>query len=139
MLRSMTNESAIHATANYWMHTGWGQMGRPSVGAWVNYGLGSEADNLPGFVVLNAGLLPTGGVGNYKSGFLPASRLHVLRPHRPRRAEPEAVERGFARRNNWPPSPNWTAVSRSRLGKPDAVESGIKNYELAAKLQTGRA
>jgi Protein of unknown function (DUF1501) len=136
VLRSMTNESAIHATANYWMHTGWGQMGRPSAGAWVNYGLGSEAQNLPGFVVLNSGLLPIGGVDNYKSGFLPASHgptffdrtepaVPNLKPVDTNRqaAQLAAIadfDRGFA----------------LRQGKPDAVESGIKNYELAAKLQT---
>jgi hypothetical protein len=137
VLRSMTNEAAIHATANYWMHTGWGQMGRPSVGAWVHYALGSEADNLPGFVVLNAGLLPIGGIDNYKSGFLPASNgptvfertdpaVPNLTPANADRqaqqlAAIDALDRAFS----------------ERLGKPDPVETGIKNYELAAKLQVG--
>ena len=136
VVRSMTNESAIHATANYWMHTGWGQMGRPSAGAWVNYGLGCESVDLPGFVVLNGGLLPIGGVDNYKSGFLPAAHgptvfdrtdpaVPNLKPADPGRQRQQlaavaALDRGFA----------------DRLGKPDAVESGIKNYELAARLQT---
>lgn len=135
VLRSMTNESAIHATANYWMHTGWGQMGRPGVGAWANYGLGTEAENLPGFVVLNGGLLPIGGIDNFKNGFLPA------------RFGPTLFER------NDPIVPNLTALDgmrqprqlraiaqldrnfADRLGHLDAIESGIRNYELAAKLQ----
>ncbi len=137
VLRSMTNEAAVHATANYWMHTGWGQTGRPSAGAWVNYALGSEADDLPGFVVLNAGLLPIGGIDNYKSGFLPAAHGPTLfdraDPAVPNLTPADAgrqarqlaaiagFDRGFA----------------DRLGKSDPVESGIKNYELAAKLQTG--
>jgi Protein of unknown function (DUF1501) len=137
VLRSMTNEAAIHATANYWMHTGWGQMGRPSLGAWVNYALGSEAQNLPSFVVLNAGLLPTGGIDNFKSGFLPAAHgptlfdkndpaVPNLQPANPKQQGQQlsaiaAFDRDFS----------------NRLGQPDAVEAGIKNYELAAKLQTG--
>jgi hypothetical protein len=137
VLRSMTNEAAIHATANYWMHTGWGQMGRPSVGAWVNYALGSEADNLPGFVVLNAGLLPIGGIDNYKSGFLPASNGPTVFE----RTDPAVP-------NLIPANPDKQALQLAaiaafdksfseRLGKPDPVETGIKNYELAAKLQVG--
>lgn len=135
VIRSMTNESAVHANANYWMNTGWGMMGRPSVGAWVNYGLGSEADDLPGFVVLNGGLIPTGGIDNFKSGFLPAT----FGPTLFERSDPavanlvpadaacqpaqlgliDALDRGFS----------------ASLGRPDALESAIRNYELAAKLQ----
>ena len=137
VIRSMTNEAAIHATANYWMHTGWGQMGRPSTGAWVNYALGTEADDLPGFVVLNAGLLPTGGIDNFKSGFLPAAHgptvfeksdpaVPNLQP-----ADPKAQRKQLAAIADFDRS------FSDRLGKPDPVEAGIKNYELAAKLQTG--
>ncbi len=136
VIRSMTNESAIHATANYWMHTGWGQMGRPSTGAWVNYGLGSEADNLPGFVVLNSGLLPIGGVDNYKSGFLPAAHGPTFFD-RTEPAVPNLLPANAARQ-----AKQLAAIAEldrsfaERLGRPDAIESGIKNYELAAKLQT---
>ena len=45
------------------------------MGAWVNYGLGSECQNLPGFVVLNGGLIPPGGLDCFGSGFLPASSI----------------------------------------------------------------
>src|SRR5688572_31997796 len=47
--------------------------GRPSMGAWLSYGLGSENRNLPGFIVLNGGLIPPGGLDNFNSGFLPAA------------------------------------------------------------------
>lgn len=73
VLRSMTTESSVHANAQYWLHTGWGLMGRPSAGAWISYGLGTESSNLPGYVVLNGGLLPIGGIDCYRSGFLPAA------------------------------------------------------------------
>src|SRR5205085_11354984 len=78
---SMTSNFSEHTAANYFLHTGSGQQGRPSMGAWVSYGLGSECQNLPGFVVLNGGLIPPGGVDNFNSGFLPASyQGSIFRP-----------------------------------------------------------
>lgn len=63
-----------HAPAKLFMNTGSGQFGRPSMGAWVTYGIGSECDNLPGFVVLLSGPRgPRGGAVNWGSGFLPTS------------------------------------------------------------------
>jgi hypothetical protein len=72
VFRSLTSEFPEHTFANYFLHTGSGLQGRPSMGAWVNYGLGSECNNLPGFVVLNGGLVPPGGLDCFGSGFLPA-------------------------------------------------------------------
>jgi hypothetical protein len=63
-----------HAPAKLFMNTGSGQFGRPSLGAWVTYGLGSEANDLPGFVVLQSGPRgPRGGAVNWGSGFLPTT------------------------------------------------------------------
>ena len=63
-----------HAPAKLFMNTGSGQFGRPSLGSWVNYGLGSEAKDLPGFVVLQSGPRgPRGGPVNWGSGFLPTT------------------------------------------------------------------
>ena len=72
-IKSMTSKFSEHTFANYFLHTGAGMQGRPSMGAWIGYGLGSECDELPGFVVLNGGLIPPGGLDNFNSGFLPAS------------------------------------------------------------------
>jgi hypothetical protein len=73
VIRSMTSKFSEHTSANYFLHTGNGQQGRPSAGAWISYGLGSLNANLPGFVVLNSGLIPPGGLDNFGAGFLPAS------------------------------------------------------------------
>ena len=63
-----------HAPAKLFMNTGSGQFGRPSMGAWVTYGLGSVCDNLPGFVVLQSGPRgPRGGAMHWSSGALPTS------------------------------------------------------------------
>lgn len=63
-----------HAPAKLFMNTGSGQFGRPSMGAWVTYGIGSESSDLPGFVVLQSGPRgPRGGAVNWGSGFLPTT------------------------------------------------------------------
>ena len=63
-----------HAPAKLFMNTGTGLFGRPSMGAWVTYGLGSESQSLPGFVVLQSGPRgPRGGAVNWASGFLPTT------------------------------------------------------------------
>jgi len=63
-----------HAPAKLFMNTGSGLFGRPSMGAWVTYGIGSEANDLPGFVVLQSGPRgPRGGSVNWGSGFLPTT------------------------------------------------------------------
>ncbi len=63
-----------HAPAKLFMNTGSGQFGRPSLGSWVTYGIGSESRDLPGFVVLQSGPRgPRGGAVNWASGFLPTT------------------------------------------------------------------
>ncbi len=63
-----------HAPAKLFMNTGSGQFGRPSMGAWATYGIGSDSQDLPGFVVLQSGPRgPRGGAANWTSGFLPTS------------------------------------------------------------------
>ncbi|MCA8953290.1 MAG: DUF1501 domain-containing protein [Planctomycetes bacterium] len=71
VVRSMFADFSEHTNANYFLHTGHGLQGRPSMGAWVGYGLGSDNHNLPSFVVLNGGLIPPGGIDCFHSGFLP--------------------------------------------------------------------
>ena len=133
IIRSMTANFSEHTTANYFMHTGSGLQGRPSAGSWVTYGLGSESENLPGFVVLNCGLIPPGGSDNFGNGFLPATFQGSVF-----KAGPEPVA-------NIAPAPNQRAklefVNRldrqtiERLGHHDAIESAIANDELAARMQ----
>ncbi len=72
LIRSMHTDAFNHAPAQILMSTGSQQFGRPSLGSWVSYGLGSENSNLPGFVVMSSGSKgPSGGNGNWSSGFLP--------------------------------------------------------------------
>ena len=96
--RSMATESFNHAPAKLFMNTGSPQFGRPSMGAWVTYGIGSESQDLPGFVVLQSGPRgPRGGALHWGSGFLPTTYQGVpfrtggepiLEPVEPARASP---------------------------------------------------
>jgi hypothetical protein len=71
-IHSLQADSNNHAPASYQMHTGEIQAGKASLGSWLTYGLGTENQNLPGYVLLfDAG--PLGGAANYSNGFLPAA------------------------------------------------------------------
>src|SRR5688572_4362415 len=72
VVRSMVANFTEHANANLFLHTGFNQQGKPSLGAWATYGLGSECRNLPGYIVLGGGHMPGGGPDNFHAGFLPA-------------------------------------------------------------------
>ncbi|MBI3208213.1 MAG: DUF1501 domain-containing protein [Candidatus Solibacter usitatus] len=72
LVRSMFTEAFNHHPGQLLLMTGTTQVGRPSMGAWVTYGLGSESKNLPAFVVLSAGAGTSGGASNFMSGFLPS-------------------------------------------------------------------
>jgi hypothetical protein len=138
VVRSMTSNFSEHTNANYFLHTGSGQQGRPSMGAWFTYGLGSECQDLPGFVVLNGGLIPPGGLDNFNSGFLPASyQGSIFKPTKqpvanitPPEAKSELQRSKLALMNRL------DAAGMQHLGKQDALESAIANYELAFKMQT---
>jgi Protein of unknown function (DUF1501) len=72
IIKSMVTDAFNHAPGQILMSTGSQQFGRPSLGAWVTYGLGSESQDLPGFVVFSSGTKgPSGGNSNWGSGFLP--------------------------------------------------------------------
>jgi hypothetical protein len=74
IVRSLVTDAFNHAPGQILMNTGTQQFGRPSMGSWVTYGLGSEARDLPGFVVLQSGKKgPSGGNSNWGSGFLPTA------------------------------------------------------------------
>jgi len=74
LVKTCRTDMPNHAPAKLFMNTGTGLFGRPSMGSWVTYGLGSESKNLPGFVVLQSGPRgPRGGGVNWASGFLPTT------------------------------------------------------------------
>jgi len=78
MVRSMHTDAFNHHPGQLLMNTGTPTFGRPSMGAWLNYGLGSESNDLPGYVVLTAGRGTSGGASLWSSGFLPTTYQGVL-------------------------------------------------------------
>ncbi|MFQ5734562.1 MAG: DUF1501 domain-containing protein [Planctomycetaceae bacterium] len=137
VIRSMTSKFSEHTNANYFLHTGHGQQGRPSWGAWVGYGLGSECKDLPAFVVLNGGLIPPGGLDNFNTGFLPATfQGSIFAASDPPVANVKRTERTTRLQQN--KLDLMRKLDRSglqRIGKVDQLESAIANYELAARMQ----
>lgn len=138
VIRSMQAELPIHSTGVLFLHTGSNNAGRPSIGSWVNYGLGSENRNLPGFVVLSFGVVPCGGLENYSNGFLPASHQATLF-----QADGTPID-------NIQPADKDARIQQTKLallraqdsafsqtlGGDDAVESAIRNYEMAYRMQS---
>ncbi len=138
VIRSMTSEFPEHTSANYFLHTGTAIQGRPSIGAWLGYGLGSECRDLPGFVVINGGLIPVGGLDNFTSGFLPASyQGSIFTADNPPVANIVRQEPSDGlQRNKLALLKQLDEQVADRLGRVDAVESAITNYELAYRMQS---
>lgn len=137
VIKSLTSNFPEHTSANYFLHSGVGLQGRPSIGSWVTYGLGSLNSDLPGYVVLNGGQIPSGGLDNFGSGFLPATFQASLLQAKgvplanvlPHESSPrlQAAKRGFVQKLN--------QHSLEASGDLDALEAAIANYELAARMQ----
>ena len=137
IIRSMVADHSEHTAANYFMHTGSGFQGRPSMGAWITYGLGSHCRNLPGFIVLDSGLIPPGGLDVFGNGFLPAAYQgtlfrrgeHPIADLEPREASPGIQREKLAllRRLN--------QGVLDRFGAVSELEASISNYELAFRMQ----
>ena len=108
------------------------------MGAWVTYGLGSECHDLPGFVVLNGGLIPPGGLECFGSGFLPATyqgsifKAGAMPVADVQRTEPTEA----AQRRKLDLMRRLDDSLLERTGANDAIESAIANYELAFRMQS---
>lgn len=140
-IHSMQNKSALHGPAMFMMNSGFVRPGFPSMGSWVTYGLGSENENLPAFVVLpDTRGLPPGGVLNWNAGFLPAVHQGTVLDTTaskppianlfPKRGREEALEKdglAFLKTLN-------QQHASTRMGD-SMLEARIASYELAARLQ----
>ncbi len=138
VIRSMVAEFSEHTNANYFLHTGLGLSGRPSIGSWVNYGLGSANRNLPGFIVINGGLIPPGGLDNFSNGFLPATfQGSIFRPDTPPVSNITTTEISPAlQENKLKLMKKLDSGVLNRIGRIGAIESSIANYELAFRMQS---
>ncbi len=138
IVRSMVSKFPEHTSANYFLHTGSGLQGRPSMGAWLSYGLGSLNRNLPGFIVLNGGLIPPGGLDNFNSGYLPAAHQgSIFRSADPPLANIRRLEASdFEQRRKLDLLRRLDEGVALRSGQDDAIESAIANYETAYRMQS---
>jgi hypothetical protein len=140
LVRSMTTDSVDHEAALRCIHTGKVLAGRPSWGAWVLYGLGTERQDLPAYVVLSdPGGLPVDGIRNWSSGFLPAiyqgtqirsTGTPVFNLNTPA-AQPEG-----ARRRQLELLRNLNEAHFRLHPDSSELEARIANYEMAARMQT---
>ncbi len=137
VVRSMTSNFSEHNAANYFLHSGTGMAGRPSMGAWSTYGLGSACRDLPGYVVLDGGLIPSGGVDCFGAGFLPAvHQASLLRNQQPSLANILPLEAKARLQDNKRAAVRaLDAFAVAGLGTHDALEGAIANYELAYRMQ----
>jgi len=137
VIRSMVSRFSEHNAANYFLHSGSGMAGRPSMGAWTTYGLGTENGDLPGYVVLDGGLIPSGGVDCFGPGFLPAShQASLLRNDLPALANIQPLETAPGlQRDKLTSVRALDAAALTRLGSHDALEAAIANAELAYRMQ----
>lgn len=137
IIRSMVSEHPEHTNANFFLHTGFGMQGRPSMGAWATYGLGTECRDLPGFIVLNSGMIPPGGVDCFTNGFLPATFQGSLfrEGSSPvadlQRTEPSAE----AQQAKLTLMHRLDQAGQAHIGTDDRLEAAIGNYELAFRMQ----
>jgi len=138
-LKGMTTDVFNHGPAKLFINTGFQAPGRPAFGAWATYGLGSESDSLPGFVVLQSGPRgPRAGAALWSSGFLPTSFQGV-----PFRGKGDAIlhlrsPAGTTRASERDFYDTVAAMNRSRLdatGDPEIL-TRLNAYEIAYRMQT---
>jgi len=139
IVRSMQTNVFNHAPAKIFLNTGSPQAGRPSMGAWVTYGIGSESKDLPGFVVLQSGPRgPRGGAAIWSSGFLPTLYQGV-----PFRSGGEPIldltsPKGVTpqrQRDTLDAIRDLNAARLADVGDPE-IATRIASYEMAFRMQT---
>ncbi|MDB5337994.1 MAG: hypothetical protein JWN70_3613 [Planctomycetaceae bacterium] len=139
VIKSMYTEQFNHAPAELLLYTGSPRSGRPSLGSWVTYGLGSENENLPGFVVLiSSGVQPNGGKNSYGSGFLPSVYQGVQCRSKGDPVlyvtDPPGMDRAM-RRESLDALRDLNELQSQELGNPETL-TRIAQYELAYRMQT---
>ena len=137
-VRSMHTEAFNHHPGQLLMNTGSTMFGRPSMGSWMNYGLGSEAKNLPGYVVLSAGRGTSGGTSNWGSGFLPTTYAGTLFRSQGdpvlNLSNPPGLS-GLMQQQTIEAVRDLNGVRHATIGDPE-IHSRIAAYELAYRMQS---
>ncbi|MFM9032322.1 MAG: DUF1501 domain-containing protein, partial [Opitutaceae bacterium] len=141
VIRSMWTDIPAHEVATVFMNTGSLRLAKPSMGSWLVYGLGTENQNLPGFIALRSGNLPLGGAMNYQSAFLPGvfqgTSIDTRAPSVPQMiqnirnsylsAKEQRRQLDFVHRLN--------EVHAENLQRDAALETRLESYEIAFRMQ----
>jgi hypothetical protein len=138
VINSMHTTQFNHAPAELFVHTGFQQPGRPSFGAWTTYGLGSENQDLPGYVVLiSSGTQPNGGKNSYSAGFIPSVYQGVQCRSKGDPvlyvSDPPGMTRGL-RRTSLDALRDLNQQAADKFAHPETL-TRIAQYELAYRMQ----
>lgn len=138
IVKSLVTDAFNHAPAQVMMSTGTQQFGRPSMGAWTLYGLGSESRDLPGFVVFSSGQKgPSGGNSNWGSGFLPSMyqgvQFRTSGDPVLYLSNPSGVDRRL-QRDSLDALGRLNGMRLQEVGDPE-IETRISSFEMAYRMQ----
>ncbi len=138
LIKSVTTDQFNHAPAQLFFNTGFAQPGRPSMGSWATYGLGSASQELPAFVVMSTGAGISGGAANWSSGFLPSvySGVRFRNTGDPilNVTSPEGVDPGM-QRDTLDFIRKMNEKQLGHVGDPE-IATRIASYEMAYRLQS---
>jgi len=138
LIKSMKTDQFNHAPAQIFLNTGFSQPGRPSLGSWVIYGLGSETQDLPAFVVMSTGSGISGGSANWSSGFLPSVYSGVRFRNRGDPILDITSPKGIDWKLQRDSLDLIEELNRAQLGivgDPE-IETRVASYEMAYRLQS---
>ena len=138
LIKSMKTDQFNHAPAQIFLNTGFSQPGRPCLGSWTIYGLGSESQNLPAFVVMSTGAGISGGSANWSSGFLPSTYSGVRFRNQGdpilNVTSPKGIDSEL-QRDSLDLIEEMNRAQLGVVGDPE-IETRIASYEMAFRLQT---
>jgi hypothetical protein len=141
VVRSMWTDIPAHEAATVFMNTGSLRIAKPSMGSWLVYGLGTENQNLPGFIALRGGRLPPGGAANYQAAFLPGvfqgTSINTLAPSVPQMIQNirNAYVSKAEQRRQLDFIHQLNELHAQNLQRDAALETRLQSYEIAFRMQ----
>lgn len=142
VIRSMWTDIPAHEVATVFMNTGSLRIAKPSMGSWLVYGLGTENQNLPGFIALRSGGLPPGGANNWSSAFLPGvyqgTTVNTQAPTVPQMIQ--NIRNGYLgqaeQRRQLDFVQKLNELHAQNLQRDAALETRLESFEIAFRMQT---
>ena len=138
IVRSCTTDQFNHAPAQIFLNSGFSQPGRPSLGSWALYGLGSESDNLPAYIVMSTGAGISGGTALWSSGFMPTTYTGVQLRNGTEPILNVNTPKGYSEEVQKDTFDLVSKLNAKRLEiiQDQEIATRIASYEMAARLQS---